>query len=186
MAHWWDYLASGGATTDGAATTAWHSGLGAVYQWTGSGGGVAGGTALTLGFTSVGAAIRTAFQQNVFQADAFQIVAEATVTAQPSGGYGFGAYDRTLHRRRKVKEELADEIAALEQHLAEVQKVPRETIRIRAAVRSYAAPLPPKAKRVVNAALKVPTIERIERAEQVLAALEEEEDFTALLLVALH
>jgi hypothetical protein len=53
-------------------------------------------------------------------------------------------------------------------------------------VRSYAAPLPLKAKRAVAAALKVPTIERIERAEQVLAALEEEEDFAVLLSIALH
>ena len=108
----------------------------------------------------------------------------AVQTDQPSGGYGFGAYDRTLRRRKR---ELEEQIAALEEHLAQEQKVPRETIRLQARVREYAAPLPPVVRRAVNRAVRVQTHKAFEHAERVIEAFErEEEDFAVLLALALH
>ena len=122
------------------------------------------------------------FQSGAFQATGFQIVAVAT--EQPSGGYGFGAYD---HQRRKRKE-LEDEIAALEQHLASEQKVSPETIRLKSRIRQHAMPLPPLARRAVQKAVRVQTVQAFQHAERALQRLEqeEEEDFAALILLALH
>jgi len=124
-----------------------------------------------------------AFQPGAFQATGFQV--EAAATTQPSGGYGFGAYDRTLRRRkrereeREEREELAREIKALEEHL--VPEATRE--RVRAKARIY---LPPRVKRAVQQAVKLETVEAFREAEIALRAFDEEEEFAVLISLALH
>jgi hypothetical protein len=119
-----------------------------------------------------------------------ELVAVARVsTDQPSGGYGFGAYDPTLYRRRKEREELealAQEIAALEQHIAEERNVAPEVVRIEATVRAMPN-LPKPARRAVNRALRIQTYGALAHAETVLRRLEEEEEeFAILFAMALH
>ena len=128
--------------------------------------------------------MQSAFQPGSFQALGFQIV---VATQQGGGGYGWGAYDPEYERRKKRAQELLEEIDALEEHLAQEQKVPRETIRLKARVKEYAAPLPPPVRRAVNRAVRVQTHQAFEHAERVIEAFErEEEDFAVLLALALH
>jgi hypothetical protein len=125
----------------------------------------------------------TAFQPGAFQAAGFQIVA---VTQQQGGGYGWNAWDHEARRRIEQKR-LLEEIERLEEHIAEEREVPPALIRLESQVRAYAAPMPTQATRAVRRAIKVQTTDAFLHAERVLRAFEdEEEDFAALILLALH
>ena len=123
------------------------------------------------------------FQPGAFQALGFQIVA---ATQQQGGGYGFTAYDHEARRRIENKR-LLEEIERLEEHIAEERQVPPALVRLESQVRAYAAPMPAPAKRAVRKAIRIQTTDAFLHAERVLRALEEEEeDFAALILLALH
>jgi len=117
---------------------------------------------------------------------------ETTQTEHPSGGYGFGAYDRQKRRREDELDELARQIALFEAHLAiEPDNVSRETIdpdllRIRTRVESMqASRLPNRARRAVEYARHVQTKESFLLAERALRQLEEQEELAVLLTLAL-
>lgn len=117
---------------------------------------------------------------------------KVVVLEQPTGGYGFGAHDR-----KRRREELEREIAALEAHLEKTVPsiVPRGTIdtdddlpRLRARVREYAVQaerLPARARRAVEYARRAKTKESLLLADRALAQAEEQEALAVLLALAL-
>jgi hypothetical protein len=138
--------------------------------------------------------MQTAFQSGAFQASGFQIVA---TVQQQGGGYGWGAYDHEARRRKRDKElrdelereeaaELAREIAALEEHIAEDRNVSRETVRLQAKVRTYEY-LPPYVLQAAERALKTESARAFQQVEKALAKYEqEEEEEIAVLIAAMH
>ena len=120
------------------------------------------------------------FQSGAFQVSGFQISA---ATAQPTGGYGFGAYDP--YRRKR---ELIEQLERLEELIAEDRDVPVEVVRVEVERQLVVTPLPPRVKRVVQRAIEIQTLGALEHAETVLRRLQEqeEEEFAVLMSLALH
>ena len=121
-----------------------------------------------------------------FQPAAFQVVGFQVEVINP-GGYGFDAYDPT-RRRDEEHEELAREIAALEEHLGIVSRETNDLPRIRARVRDYSAQvdlLPNRARRAIQHAERVKTTQAFMLADRALKAVEEQEELAMLLALAL-
>lgn|SRR5574343_98103 len=89
-------------------------------------------------------------------------------------------------RTKREADELADEIAALEQHIADERNVKREVVRIESKLREMPN-LPRPARKAVRRALRLQTHIAFDHAETILRRLqEEEEEFAMLVSLALH
>ena len=134
--------------------------------------------------------MQTAFQPGAFQTSGFQIVA-ATATA--SGGWLEGAWRLgqrpTLKlkpkRRRRRRTPAEEQIARLEQHIAEARNTTPAVVRLEADTRKRA--LPPQVLQAVQRALNEQTARAIRDAYAALERVErEDEEFAVLLTLALH
>lgn len=112
---------------------------------------------------------------------------------QVPGGYGFGAGDRTLHRRKKLRQELDDEerqelADRLEKVMLEEGSLTQQKadlLRIRGLANEYQADLPNRVKRAVAYAEKVRTQQALELALREIERMQAEEELAVFLTLTL-
>jgi hypothetical protein len=108
---------------------------------------------------------------------------DPTPTITPSGGYGIGAYDRTLHKRRKLKkdledaerQELADRLEAVLVADGSLKQSEADLLRIKGLVNEYGDDLPNRVRRAALYADRARTEMAIQLALREIARLQEEE-----------